>query len=149
MVIPEDSNCVISLTLQNQSAIFERNSAVAARAQELERLRVVESAAAASLVCWTPDKIDIVPKRDEALAAVERLNTDLIVLRKQVFGHTTVHFELCGAQYASFRFGTRWKSTYEHVKATEPHFVQVGEQHTIVQGNLAHEKSRLGEFEAS
>lgn len=57
---------------------------------------------------WTVEKIDMVCKNDEARPAVERLDTDLMVLCKQVHGHATVKSELRDAQDAASWFEARW-----------------------------------------
>lgn len=98
---------------------------VTAKADALERVRVLEETAAASWAGWTLREIAIAGEVDETHTTINRLNTDLMSLRKQVSAHVTVQFETHDAQDESFRFEARWKSAREHVKATEQHLAQV------------------------
>lgn len=72
---------------------------------------------------------------------MERLNTDLVVVGKHVFGQAAVKSELLDTWNASSRFETCWKSALEHVKPTESHLAQVAQQLTVLQANLEQEKS--------
>lgn len=77
---------------------------MAARADALEHIRVVEETAAALLVFSTFEKIDMARQRNEASAAVERLRTGLRTLGKQVFGQLTAQIELFDARITYSRF---------------------------------------------
>lgn len=68
--VPEDASRVLSSALQNLNAITERNSAVAAKAEALKPVQVVEETAAVSLAGWTLEKGDMVCERNESPEAV-------------------------------------------------------------------------------
>lgn len=135
------------MTLQNLNSIEERIFAVAAKADALERVHVVEETAAASLAVWVLEKIDTVRERDEARATVERLNTDLMALFNQVFAHASVKLEFDNARDVSSRFDALWKSALKRAKATERHLLQVAQQLTVAQAKKEHGNRRSRGFE--
>lgn len=79
----------LMLELQNLNAITELDSAMAAKAEALERVYVVEGTAASSLARWTLQNGDVLPVCDEARTAVQRLSTVIMAVGKQFSDQTT------------------------------------------------------------
>lgn len=113
MAVPEDASGVYSLALQKLSGIAEHDLQSLPKRDVLERVRVVQEAAAASLGGWTLSKIYMAPERDKAHSAVERLNTRFKALGKHNHHHGTVRSELHDSQEPSFSVEVRWKSACE------------------------------------
>lgn len=134
--------------LQKLEVIIECDSAVSAETHALEGIHIDEETAATSLADRIFKKIDLVRERDEASAAMEFPNTDLITLRKQNTGHANVPSEICDAQDSSSHFAARWISAPGQAKATEGHLAQVTQQLSIAQTKLAHEQPRSMVLEA-
>lgn len=139
MDVPEDASGFFSLALKLY-VITECESAVNAKAEALELVRVDEETSASSLASSNLEKNDMVSKSDEGHATVERRNTDLMVLCKQVSAHETGQSKLRDAQDASSGLEAWRKSAGDHAKATERHLAQVPPQLTVAQAMLVHEK---------
>lgn len=107
VAVPEDVRGVFGLVVQNLKAIKERNSAVAGKADVLERVHIVEKTAVGSMTGWALEKIGTASECDEKRNLVKCLNTDLVVLREQIFGQATVQPEGRDVQNASSRFEVR------------------------------------------
>lgn len=122
---------------------------MAAKDVVLERVDLAEETAAASLVGCTLEKTNLVCKNDESHAMLERLNTDLATIRKQVSSQATVQSDLGDAQDSSFWFEALCKSVREHSKASVRHHAEGAEQPTVDQAKLACEKSHSRAFQAA
>lgn len=114
MVVPADVSGVFWLAVQNLNAITERDSAVGARPEALERVLVVREISTASLAGWPLKKMDMARKFDEARAMAVHLNTDRIELHEQVFANASGQSELCDPQDPSSSFEAWGKSAHEH-----------------------------------
>lgn len=69
--------------------------------------RIIEETAPESLGGWNLEKIDIGSDGDESHATVERLKSDLTVVRKMVSGQVALKSELRDALDAPSRFEAR------------------------------------------
>lgn len=63
---------------------------VAAKAEVVEPVCIVEGAAAAWITCCTLDEIDMVCERNEVRPTVKHLDNDLVTVCKQVSDPTTM-----------------------------------------------------------
>lgn len=94
MAVPEGISNVFTLALHSQNVTTERNSAVTAKADSLEHVRVVEETAAELLASWTLKKMNRAGKCDKARPAMQRLIMGLMALLEQCFAHKTGQSEL-------------------------------------------------------
>lgn len=108
VAVPKDASSVFSLALQNVNAIKGYDSAVTAKSDALERVRVVEETAAGSLTVCTLEKIYIVHERDEGHATLERLKNDLRVLNEQISACAT-----CSLSFMMLKKSSRFKDRFK------------------------------------